>query len=196
MKVTLKEVRLAFAQIWEPKAFQPGSPPKFNANFLFDPKSPNTKIVNDAIQAVAKEKWGAKAKEVLESVKGNPNKMCFRNGNTKPDYEGYPGNLFIGASSKVRPQILDRDKSQLSAADGRPYSGCWVNAVLDIWAQDNQYGKGVQCSLLGIQFVKDGDAFAGGSQASEDDFEDLSDGADAPDVGTHDDETGAAGGLV
>ncbi len=192
MKIVLKDTRLAFAQIWEPKAFQPGSKAKFNGNFLFAPTSPNAKIVENAIKEVATEKWGAKANEVIASLKGNANKFCFRNGNTKPDYEGYPGNLFVGASNVTRPTIMDRDgKTPLVQSDGRPYSGCFVNAVLDIWAQDNQYGKGIQCSLLGVQFVRDGDAFSGGGVAKEDDFEDLSDGADAPDVGNAD--TGAGG---
>lgn len=194
MQVTLKMTRLAFAQIWEAKPFQTGATPKFNASFLFDPKSPNVKLVQDAIQQVAKEKWKDKAASTLESLKGNPNKFCFLNGNTKPEYEGFPGNLFVRSSSTKRPTILDRDKTPLTQAEGRPYSGCYVNAIVDIWAQDNQYGKGVQCTLLGLQFVKDGDAFGGGTSVSADDFEDMSDGADAPDVGS--DASAAGGGFV
>lgn len=179
-QVKLQDVRLAFAQIWEAKPFQPGSPAKFNASFLFDPKHPAAKLIEAAIKETAKEKWADKVDAVLAQIKGIPNKFCFRNGNTKPDYDGFPGNLFISASNKTRPTIIDRNRSPLTQADGRPYSGCFVNAVLDVWAQDNQYGKGIQCSLLGIQFLRDGDAFSGAGVATEDDFDDLSDGADAP----------------
>jgi ssDNA-binding protein len=183
-KVVLKDVRLAFAQIWEAKAFEEGKPPRFNASFLFPPDHPAKAIVQKAIQEVAAEKWQGKAAAVLQSLKGNPNKFCFHNGDSKEAYEGFPGNLYIRAGNKVRPTIKDRDgQTPLTQADGRPYSGCYVNAILEIWAQDNKWGKGVQCDLLGIQFVRDGDAFSGGGVASEGDFEDLSDGADAPAMG-------------
>lgn len=193
MKVILKDCRAAFLNIWEAKSFEPGAKPKFNGSFLFAPNSPNAKIMETAVKQVATEAWGPKADEVLAQIKGIPNKFCYRNGNSKPEYEGYPGNLFVGASNATRPKIMDRDgKTPLIQADGRPYSGCQTHAILDIWAQDNKYGKGIQASLLGIQFVADGDAFAGGGTASEEDFEDLSDGADAPAVGA----TGTGGGFV
>lgn len=219
MKIILKEPRLAFAQIWEPKAFQAGQTEKFNANFLFSPTDifvgklfnngknkegkdnlptiikGTAKTIEAAIKLVADDKWKDKASVVLASIKGNPNKFCFRNGDTKSEYDGYAGNLFLGASSKQRPKIIDRDgKTPLTQADGRPYSGCYVSPILDIWAYDNQFGKGISCTLLGMQFVRDGDAFSGGSAASDDDFEDLSGGADAPAIGDTAGE--AVGGLV
>jgi hypothetical protein len=51
--------------------------------------------------------------------------------------------------------------------------------VVEIWAQDNNYGKRINASLKGVQFVRDGDAFAGGGAASPDEFEDLSADASA-----------------
>ena len=65
-------------------------------------------------------------------------------------------------------------------ADGLPYSGCYVNASIELWAQDNNYGKRINASLRGVQFYRDGDAVAGGGgPASEDEFDDLAEGADA-----------------
>ncbi|MDE9571706.1 ssDNA-binding protein, partial [Xenorhabdus bovienii] len=46
-----------------------------------------------------------------------------------------------------------------------------------IFAYDNN-GKGISASLGGVQFYRDGDAFAGGGVASVDEFDDLSEGAD------------------
>jgi len=94
-------------------------------------------------------------------------------------YQGFEDAFYFTASNDVRPTVLDRDKSPLIAADGRPYAGCYVNAVVEIWAQDNKYGRGLRAALKGVQFVKDGDAFSGGGTASPDDFADLSAGADA-----------------
>jgi len=69
---------------------------------------------------------------------------------------------------------LNKDKSPVVEADGVIYSGCYVNAIIDLWAQDNQFGKRINATLLGVQFAYDGDAFAsGGSGVSVDDFDDL-----------------------
>ncbi|MDQ9777799.1 DUF2815 family protein, partial [Acinetobacter baumannii] len=51
----------------------------------------------------------------------------------------------------------------------------------ELWCQDNNYGKRINASLRGVQFLKDGEAFAGGGIASEDDFEDLSAADEAED---------------
>lgn len=61
-----------------------------------------------------------------------------------------------------------------------PYSGCFVNASIEFWAQDGD-NAGIRCSLRGVQFFADGDSFAGGSKAKADEFDDFDsgDGADA-----------------
>jgi hypothetical protein len=82
--------------------------------------------------------------------------------------------MYVSAASKTRPLVLDSNKTPLTDEDGKPYGGCYVNASIEIWAQDNQFGKRINAQLRGIQFVKDGDAFGGGgSPASADEFEEL-----------------------
>jgi hypothetical protein len=53
---------------------------------------------------------------------------------------------------------------------------------VEVWAQDNQHGKRINASLLGVQFVRDGEKLAGGSTATADDFEAIpgADGAATP----------------
>ena len=53
------------------------------------------------------------------------------------------------------------------------YSGCYVHAKVNFWAQDNQWGRRVNCSMLGVRFARDGDHFSGGAKASAEDFADL-----------------------
>ena len=74
---------------------------------------------------------------------------------------------------KLRPLVVDADKSPLVAEDGKPYSGCYVNASVELWPQDNNYGKRVNATLMGVQFFRDGESFSGGGVASEDDFDDV-----------------------
>ena len=67
------------------------------------------------------------------------------------------------------------DLSKIAIGVNPPYD---VNAIIEIWPQDNQFGKRVNASLLGVQFVKDGERLAGGGVAAADDFEAISGAAD------------------
>lgn len=172
MKVILKNVRLSFPDLFEPKAFQAGDTPKYKASFLIaKDDAAQLKAIEAAIKATATEKWGAKADAVLKGIRGNPNKFCFQDGDTK-EYDGYAGHMSVSANSKVRPLVYDRDKTPLVAADGKPYAGCYVNASIEFFAYDTP-SNGISASLKGVQFASDGDAFGGGAPASPDEFDDL-----------------------
>ena len=109
-------------------------------------------------------------------------RLCLHDGATKASYQGFEGNLFVSSSSKLRPSVFDRNRVPLQPDDGKPYSGCYVNASIELWPQDSkQYGKRINAQLRGVQFVADGDAFAAGSAASDDEFEDLGDQGDDTD---------------
>ncbi len=183
MKIMLTDVRLAFPSLFKPQAFEGGSP-SFGASLLM---APNHKIVaelNKGFAAVAKEKWGAKADAILKSLKAT-DKLCLHSGDSKEQYDGFVGNVFVSARSKVRPRIFNTDLSELSEEDGKPYSGCYVNAQIELWAQDNKFGKRINAQLRGVQFLRDGDAFGGGgSAASADEFADLAVEETADDLGS------------
>ncbi|OIV46814.1 hypothetical protein BK025_08865 [Sodalis sp. TME1] len=181
MKLRIYDVRLAFAKtVFEAKAVTAGSDPRYAAAFILVPNHPALVEINNTIVTVANEKWGAKGPETLALLRKKLH-ICLHEGDEKPGYEGFPGNWFISASNAVRPRIVDRNNNPLVKTDGRPYSGCYVNAVIDIWAQDNTYGKRINASLMGVQFLRDGDAIGGCTPASEDDFEDLTVGANVED---------------
>jgi Enterobacter phage Enc34, ssDNA-binding protein len=171
-KVKLCNVRLSFPTLFEAKSAGGEGPPRFGASFLFGPQHPAYRQIEAAIAAVAKDKWGVKAAATLKALRADASKLCLRRGDTK-EYDGYQDQFYVSASSKTRPLVLDRDKTPLVAADGRPYAGCYVNASIEIWAQDNTYGKRINATLLGVQFVRDGDAFGGSSAPDPDDFENL-----------------------
>lgn len=182
MKLKLKNVRLAFPQLFEAKTVNGEGKPAFSANFIIDPKDPQVEVINTVITEAAKDKWGAKADAVLKTLRAS-DKICLHNGDTKSQYSGYEGMLFISARSTVAPLVLDADKTVITNGQvGRPYSGCYVNVSLELYAQDNSYGKRINATLGGVQFYKDGDAFAGGRAASEDDFDDVSEGTSADDL--------------
>lgn len=217
MKIILRNVRLAFPDLWAPKAFRAGDDPRYGATFIFgrdhsdkcqvflDGNNETPTVVDGALAAVqkaiktvAQEAWKDKSEQVLKSIEHNSNKFCFGDGDTKSEYDGFEGNMFITGRAKQEntPKIVGLDGKPITREKGVIYAGCYVNAVLDVWAQDNPtHGKGMRCGFLGLQYFRDGDAFGAGAKASEDDFEDLSDGADAPAIGD-DSEDDAAGGLI
>lgn len=176
-KVKLSEVRIAFPNLFEAKAVanDPKSKPRFSAAFIIDPKGAGAKALKAAVEETALAKWGAKASAILAELKAK-DRIAFREGpltkEGKP-YEGFEGMFSLNASSETRPLVLGRDKSMLTAQDGKPYGGCYVNVTVELWAQDNQWGKRINASLKGVQFVKDGDAFGGGAPASPEEFDDL-----------------------
>ncbi len=181
MKTKLLNVRLSFPAIFSPKVSDDGKA-KYGAAFLFAAGSDAYKAVEAAIDEVGKEKWGAKWPVVKKSLTAGQ-KLCLKDGDTKAQYAGYEGQWFINSSNTLAPRVVDRDVSiQLTEASGRPYGGCYVNAVVDIWAQSNRYGERVNATLIAVQFVKDGDSFGGGSRATGDEFESLATADDADDL--------------
>lgn len=179
MELRLTNVRGAFLALHEAKAFAGGEGgPAFSGSFIIGKDDPQTKTMNAMVDAVGKEKWSDKAPGILKLLRST-DKIFIHDGDLKENYEGFPGNNFIACLNKSRPLVIDRDKTPLSEADGKSYSGAFYNIVLDIWAQDNKFGKRVNATLKGVQFVKHGDAFSGSTPASVDSFDDLSEGADA-----------------
>jgi hypothetical protein len=174
MKVSLSNARLSFPHLFTPQAGTDGGEPKYSATFILEPGSAGAKALAAAIEQVAKDKWADKAPGVLAQLR-KADKVCYREEekcNQSGDvYAGFEGMHYVTSNDKTRPTVIDRDKTPLTSADGRPYGGCFVNAILDVWAQENQYGKRINASLKGVQFVKHGEAFSGGSPASADDFD-------------------------
>jgi hypothetical protein len=172
MKIKLNAVRLSFPQLFEAKTVNGEGKPAFSAAFLISPKDPQIAMINTAISSVAAEKWGAKADAILKTIRA-ADKTCLHSGDLKSNYDGFEGMMYISARNPLKPSVVDTNKSPLVAEDGRPYAGCYVNAVLELWTQDNNYGKRVNATLMGVQFYKDGESFVGGGVADADDFDDL-----------------------
>jgi len=172
MKIRLENVRLAFPQLFEAKSVNGEGDPAFSATFLFSPKHPVAETLREAMEVVGKEKWGAKWPVVKKEIEAK-DRTAVHDGDTKAGYAGFEEHLFVSARNKSRPLVIDGNKTPLVAADGRPYGGCYVNASIELWPQDNAYGKRINASLRGVQFLKHGDAFGGSSAASDDEFETI-----------------------
>lgn len=181
-RITLKNVRLAFPSLWEPTTVNNEGKPRFGASFLLPPDHPQVGEIKAKMLEVAKAKWAAKAASVYSTLE-KTDKLALHDGNTKDKYDGYEGNLFISAAAQETnpPTVFDRDKTPLTAKAGRPYAGCYVDASIEFWAQDNAFGKRINAQLRGVRFWAHGDAFSAARPADSDEFEDAADGGDADD---------------
>ncbi len=170
MKITLNDVRLAFPVLFTPKAAKAGQKEKFSAAFIFPATHPAVAQLKEAMRKVAQEKWGDKWEDFYKGLAAS-DKLAVHDGDIKAQYQGYPGNLYLNASNELRPLVIGPLREPLVAADGKPYSGCYVNAIVEVWAQQHvEHGKRINASLMGVQFLRDGERLAGGSVAAADDF--------------------------
>jgi len=180
-KIMLKNVRLAFPNLFQPRVGSDGGKPMYGASFILPPNHPQVKEINAMIDAVAKEKWGPKADAILKGLRAQ-DRVCLHSGDTKAQYSGFEGNLFVSSNSEIKPTALDENREPVGSGDGKLYAGCYVNASIEVWPQDHpKHGKRVNAGLRGVMFVRDGDAFGAGSVASPDEFGDLGDQGDDTD---------------
>lgn len=178
-RLIIPEARLAFTDaIWEKKSVE-GGEPQFGYTLIIPPSSPAIAIIQAEEARLAGLHWKDKADAMLQMIRAN-NGQALKPGALKMKYDGFQGNFFISCNSKVRPTIVDRNGAPLTPSDGKPYSGCYVLAHLSLWTMDNKWGQKINANALGLQFLRDGDAFAGGPAPSAvDDFANL-DAAGAP----------------
>ena len=156
----LQNVRLSYANVWEPKAIN-GGEEKYSASLLISKEDTKTlKAIKDAIEEAKKEgaaKFGGKIPKIL--------KEPLRDGDEeRPDDENYAGMMFMNANSKQKPGIVDQKVNPI-IDQTEVYSGCYCNVSVSFYAFNTNGNKGIACGLGNIQKVKDGDNLGGGVSA-------------------------------
>lgn len=163
-KVVTGIVRLSYANVWEAKSINGGSP-KFSVSLII-PKSDTKTIstINAAIDAAIEEgkgKFGGKI----------PNKAALklplRDGDTERDDEAYQNCYFVNANSTTAPQIVDRSVQPILERS-EVYSGVYARVSINFYAFNSNGNRGIACGLGNIQKVKDGDPLGGKTSASDD----------------------------
>lgn len=182
MQIKIANARLAFPQLFKPAKVNGEGEPAYSCTLLLEPTHPAVAEIKKAAEALGKERWGAKWPQVKKELE-TKDRFPYHDGDTKANYSGFDGNIFISCRSQaaVRPTVLDRKRNQVSEDDGVIYAGCYVNAIIELWPQDNAYGKRINAQIQGVQFLRDGDSFGGGRAASADEFDDV-DESDAGDL--------------
>lgn len=191
MKMMLKNKRIAFPAIARPQSLGEGEP-AYGGKLIIDPKDADVKRIDQAIREAAETKWKEDAEDVLAMLYEDK-RVCFdkspyRSKKTGKPYAGFEGMFNLGTrNAKTQPSVFDiygdpvTDPNKIEALI---YSGCYVHASVEFWAQDNTFGRRINCSLLGVMFAGDGESFGGGSApATAEDFSNLARAkADADDI--------------
>ena len=173
--IIINKVRVSFPHFFKRPVIN-GEEGKCGGVFMLDPEADKLTIkhIEKAIDDL-----------VTTDLKGRKppgDKLCLRDGNDKgrPEYEGY---LVLSASNRDRPVVMRGDgKTKIEdEADSPIYAGCYVNAKVRFWTQNNKFGKRINAELIAVQFHSDGDPLDG-AYISEDDamsgFEAVDNGDD------------------
>lgn len=172
--ITGPETRWSYANVWQPKAIDGGTP-KYSVSLII-PKSDTKTIekIRAAIQAAYEEgqsklKGNGKTVPQLKAMK-----TPLRDGDIeRPDDEAYANAYFINANSASAPGIVDA-ACQPIIDTSEVYSGVYGRASINFYAFNSNGNKGIACGLNNLQKIRDGESLGGKSRA-EDDFADLDD---------------------
>ena len=167
--ITGPDTRWSYANVWEAKSINGGSP-KFSVSLII-PK-PDTRTVakvKAAIEAAyrdgeSKLKGNGKTVPPLSTIK-----TPLRDGDTeRPDDPAYANAYFINANSATAPGIVDADRQPVLDRS-EVYSGVYGRASINFYAFNSNGNRGIACGLNNLQKIRDGEPLGGKSRA-EDDF--------------------------
>lgn len=161
---------------------------KYAANLIMAPTHPQIPRVKELMRAAVVKKFKDSAEAVLTQIAAQDKLALHRGDVTRAGKPEFAGMLYISASNPVQPNIVVTDSGvNLSTSDGSltpshpnfPYAGCRANVIVNFWAYDHKKGgKGISCTLLGVQFLRHDARLAGSSVASTNEFSLVSGEAD------------------
>lgn len=179
----IKKARLSYPNLFKPVAYKDVGKPSYSATLLI-PKTSEAMLqeVKAALDFTAVEKWKDRAASLMNLLRAKDG-ICLRDGDIKADSGKsvfFAGHYYLNAKSATPVKLMQFNPHEAATEENNPfYPGCYVNAKVSFWAQDNSYGQKLNAQLIAVQFAGDADPFVAGATASADEFdglnEDLSD---------------------
>lgn len=198
MSTILTNVRYSYCNVYEPRQRDKSKPDKgYSVALILETPEAET-AAREAMRAAAVEKWGTNAENVLKQLeakgkvclKVGDTQFDKKTGEIQPAYKG---KMFVSANctEEQPPKVYNRYGQRVVGAnqfpdeevtkkryliykdvansDMRgPRSGDFGDAMIRIWAQDNDYGQRINCQLLGLAFRKEGDPLGRGEMGDDD----------------------------
>ena len=167
--ITGPDTRWSYANVWEPKSINGGTP-KYSVSLII-PKTDSKTVarIKSAIEAAylegeAKLKGNGKVVPPLAAIKSP-----LRDGDIeRPDDAAYAGAYFINANATTAPGIVDTDRNTILTRS-EVYSGVYGRASISFYAFNSNGNRGIACGLNNLQKVRDGEPL-GGKISAENDF--------------------------
>ena len=183
--IFLSNVRLSFPHLAEPQERVNEQTGKrtlsYNAEFIMPQDHPGFQQFMQRYGALALDKAKEHASAVMNMIQQDRKSRCFGRGEEKVNkktfqpYDGYAGNVYITAGKDQPPQMIQADGSPIDPANTmayqqlarKMYGGCRVNVAIKPWWQNpnpaKQYGHGIRCDLIAVQFAGDDTPFGEGA---------------------------------
>lgn len=179
--IFLSNVRLSFPHLSEPQKQVNASTGKerisYNCELLMPQDHPGFQQFMAKYGEMALAKWAENAQTVMSMIQADRKLRCYGMGSEKINkktfkpYDGYEGNVYITAGRDTQPQVIQADGSAIDPNNSmayqqltrKLYGGCRVNVAVKPWIQSNQYGNGVRCDLVAVQFAGDDTPFGEGA---------------------------------
>lgn len=204
--------RTRWLRLDEPKPFQEGGEPRYEATFILDPSDPKGQQgIALILSTAAKMSWetygvvplaikklaakfipGTKKVDLNDPANADDKiQVPFQDGDDPKfaDYKGYQGMFIVPShNSRLRPRVVNRKGITVQPGEPQyPYDGCFGMGSITLWVHANHgaFAKRIGCNLRGLQFAHDGDRFTQ-DEVGEDEFQALEDEASTVDTSDFD----------
>lgn len=175
-KVITPEFKASYVNAWEPGE-TPNGDLKYSVSMVFS-KDTDLSEMKKAAENAAIKKWGNDKSKWPKKLR-----KTFRDGDEeRPQDSVYQNSIFVNASSKQKPGIVDEDVKPLHD-QSEFYSGVIARASINFYAYDRAGNAGVAVGLNNLMKVRDGERLGGAAKAEDDfsDFKNASSGESADD---------------
>ena len=161
-KVVTGSVKLNYVNIKEARSNALSSEPKYSITIIIPKESNTMDKIYEGIYNATKNGlgiWGGKVPDNLIT--------CLKDGDATGRKE-YEDSFYINATSKYRPQVVDKDLKILSPDE--LYNGCLGRVSINFYPYNHKDSGncGISCELLNLQKLKDGEKIVNRASAVDD----------------------------
>ena len=161
-KVVTGSVKLNYVNIKEARSNALSSEPKYSITIIIHKESNTMDKIYEGIYNATKnglDIWDGKVPDNLIT--------CLKDGDATGRKE-YEDSFYINATSKYRPQVVDKDLKILSPDE--LYNGCLGRVSINFYPYNHKESGncGISCELLNLQKRKDGEKIVNRASAVDD----------------------------
>lgn len=173
-KCLVKNVRLSYVNLIEPKENKNGGDPKYSVTLLVPKTDVATysdlqKSLQAAYEKGVREKWNNARPKLIHP-------LIYDGDGVRNDGQAFgpeaKGHWVLTASSKTKPQVVGTADIMVGLPPQEIYSGMYAHVTINFYPFSTDGNKGVGCGLGNVLKIADGEPLSGGASAASD-FGDL-----------------------